>query len=260
MDLVESAISEKSADRHPWESARKKVVLDLINSNLSSISDSNATILDIGCGDSWLIEQLSHDLENASFTAVDTAFSEEMIANYRKKFDQNKFSFYRELEEANRDLKKVDLILLLDVIEHIEDEIGFMSSLKNYGAIDENTNILITVPAFQSLFCAHDTFLGHFRRYTNKSLKERMEKAGLKVERTGYFFSSLLLPRAIIKLLEKLKLKSTEVKGIGDHKRSAMDPIIENTLWVDYRIARWMEKIGLKLPGLSNFAIVKLNH
>lgn len=254
MDLVESAITDQSDHRHPWELARSRVVLDLIQKNI----DKKAEILDIGCGDSWLIETLSKDLQNAKFTAVDTAFNNQLLEQYRGKLDQTIFSFSATLEEGLNNKGVIDLVLLLDVIEHIEDDIHFLKDLvSKKESITRDTRILITVPAFQSLYCAHDDFLGHYRRYSNKSLINHLNEAGLEVEKHGYFFSSLVLPRFLIKILESSGLKSKKVKGIGNHKAGTMDAIIKNTLIFDYRLGSMLRKLGLNLAGLSNFAIAR---
>lgn len=258
MDLVESAISKSSSARHPWELARSKVIFDLIQEHLPELIDAPTEVLDIGCGDSWLIEQLSYPMKKAHFTAVDTAFSDELIESYERKFDPNRFHFGRDLKKSIEGKDQIDLILLLDVIEHIENEVNFLNKIcVENQAINSQSMFLITVPAFQSLFCAHDEFLGHYRRYTNDSLKVRLEAAGMEVINAGYFFSSLLLPRGIIKLLESSGLKSKEVKGIGDHKAGKADGLIRSILFQDYQLGKAFRSLGINLIGLSNFAIAR---
>lgn len=256
MDLVESSISKNSAARHPWELARLDVVRSLINEEFKETIDSGIKVLDIGCGDTWLIEQLSKSFPKVKFIAVDTAFNNELLAKYRDRLDSNTFKVYNNLEDALKEKPAIDLVLLLDVIEHIEDEIGFLQGvLSNTDSINDASKFLITVPAFQSLYCAHDEFLGHYRRYTNGSLENRIGQAKLKVETKGYFFSSLLAPRLIIKILELVGLKSKKVKGIGNYKAKPIDGIIKNTLIFDYRFGKLFRNIGINLPGLSNYAI-----
>ena len=70
--------------------------------------------------------------------------------------------------------------------------------------IDGNTRLLITVPAYQSLFSSHDSFLGHYRRYSNGSLRRLIERSGFKVLDIGYFFGSLLPVRILQVIKERL--------------------------------------------------------
>jgi SAM-dependent methyltransferase len=258
LDLIESALNEKTPSRHPWELARSKVVMDIIEDHLPQLSEVGTEVLDIGCGDSWLIEQIAKDYSQAHLTAVDTAFSKELLEAYRKKFVTDQFHFDTDLSRALQGIEKVDLVLLLDVIEHIEDEIQFLRNLiKKQEAVTNDTLFLITVPAFQSLFSAHDEFLGHYRRYNRKILTNRLESSGLEVIKTGYFFSSLVPPRSFIKFLEVSRLKSKKVKGIGDHQKSSIDTLVERTLYLDYKVGKSLRNLGIHLPGLSTFALAR---
>ena len=114
---------------------------------------------------------------------------------------------------------------------------------------------MITVPAFQSLFMQHDHFLGHFRRYTNKTLKNRLEAAGMTVSKTGYFFFSLIIYRSLELLKERLS-KKQEAQGIGNwDKGKTLSRIMYSILIMDFFIFRLLAMIGIKTPGLSNYAI-----
>ena len=259
MDLREVKVSSVDSGRHPWELARKEVVSSLIKKKLPYINDKEAIILDIGCGDTWLIEQLAKDFTKAKFIAVDIAFTDELLSAYRQRLDKNSFELHKTLEDAlnGRDLK-VDLILLLDVIEHIEDDVKFLKHVKTFTAnITDDTNFLITVPAYQSLFCKHDVFLGHYRRYNNRLLKENTKKAGLKPIHTGYFFSSLLPLRLKDVILEKTGLSKAEAKGIGDWKEKPSDKVIKSVLLADYKFTKLLKSVGINFPGLSNYIICR---
>ena len=48
-------------------------------------------------------------------------------------------------------------------------------------------NIIITVPAFMSLWSGHDVFLEHKRRYTLPELKQKLVSAGFQIEKISYF-------------------------------------------------------------------------
>ena len=87
-----------------------------------------------------------------------------------------------------------DLIALLDVLEHIDDD---RSSLETLGkGLAEGGRMLVTVPAYQWLWSKHDELHHHKRRYTRKGLERVVRAAGLEVEDAGYF-NSLLFPLAV---------------------------------------------------------------
>jgi trans-aconitate methyltransferase len=258
MDLRESRLSQDVATaRHPWESARKTVVTDLLKKHTSS--NECMTVLDIGCGDTWLIEQLSAEFKNFKFIAVDTAFDEDMLEEYRERLKGKPIEVFDSLESAFASSNhKIDIILLLDVIEHIENDISFLKWVLSFtNNIDSKTKFFITVPAFQNLFCSHDEFLGHYRRYTNKMLKEHVNKADLQIEKIGYFFTLLLPPRVLNVLLEKIRKPQKSAKGVGGWKKTPLDNFISSLLVADYKMSCLLRSAGFKLPGLSNYVVCK---
>lgn len=264
MDLKEAQLSGYQIHtRHPWELARKKVVADLVKRFVPVIRNERSVVLDMGCGDVWLVEQLSKDWPLASFQAVDIAFTAEMIQQYNERFSetQQPIRAFGKMEESIRALdegQSIDLVLLLDVIEHIEDDIAFLTYLQKHPGITAQTRILITVPAFQGLFSAHDVFLEHYRRYTNSQLAKHIQQAGMIPLEQGYFFSSLIFPRAIQKVVEFVKPRTAT--GVGDWKGTdSQSKLFEQILWTDYTISKQFAKTGIKLPGLSNYSLCKVS-
>lgn len=264
MDIKEYKLkTENAKQNHPWEFARLEVVYDLLSKNLSKRGKLNSTnpltILDVGCGDGFFLEQLSKRIPNADYIAVDTAFDDEFIEFFSKKYGSSNITFLSEMKPDFLQGKHIDVILLLDVIEHIEFDIDFLKGLSNLSGFDDETIIVITVPAYQSLFCSHDTWLGHYRRYTVKKLRNHLNQAGLKSQNDGYFFTSLLLPRLIQKMKELIiKPNLDNVAGIGDWKGSeSSSRTIKNILVLDYKWSRFKRKFGIRLPGLSCFSICK---
>jgi SAM-dependent methyltransferase len=87
--------------------------------------------------------------------------------------------------------RKIDTVICLNVIEHIEDDIG---ALRNMAATTaRGAHIIIMVPAFQFAFGTIDILDGHFRRYSRQMMRSRFEAAGIKPVRIRYFNSAGLL-------------------------------------------------------------------
>lgn len=80
---------------------------------------------------------------------------------------------------------------LFDVLEHIEDDLGFLESLR--ALLPVGARIFLTVPARSSLFSDRDRAVGHFRRYDARSLVALLERSGFRVDYHTYLFS-LLFP------------------------------------------------------------------
>lgn len=259
MDLKEIALHE-SLKRHPWELARIKVVTDFIKS-FPNINKDVVTILDVGSGDTFLIKQLSKEFNNTEFFAIDTGYDDTYLDTSNKEFEKEntRIRLFNNLNaSASAITKPADIILLLDVIEHVPDDVQFLKELSEFKWVNDQTLFLITVPSYQKLFCSHDVFLGHYRRYNNKLLRTNANKAKLQVLNIGYFFTFPLIPRFFQVIKEKMATKNENPKGIGNWEGSrTVSNMLKASLVTDYKISRLLRKLKIKLPGLSNFAVCK---
>jgi len=261
VDLRELKLNTNTA-RHPWEIARFKVVNQLIKNHLPHINHlTNFTLLDMGCGDTWFIEEMSKHYPSAKMAGVDIAFEPNLLELLQQRFMQSNIGVYPSLESAKPHLqKKVDVVLLLDVIEHIEDDVAFLKWMQSFDFITNETVFIITVPAYQKLFCSHDVFLGHYRRYTNNMLVRHMEASGLEEITKGYFFLSLL-PLRLMQVIKEKIFKANhneEAKGLANwNGAEGNNSLVAKVLLADYKISKLFQKIGVKLPGLSNYILCK---
>lgn len=80
---------------------------------------------------------------------------------------------------------RFDTVFALNVIEHIDDRNLAMSNCKKL--LKPGGNVVILVPAFQSLFNQFDHSLGHYLRFTKTTLKRLMEESGFRVVHQRYF-------------------------------------------------------------------------
>ncbi|MBV5312388.1 MAG: class I SAM-dependent methyltransferase [Prolixibacteraceae bacterium] len=78
-----------------------------------------------------------------------------------------------------------DTVFALNVVEHIADDQKAIANCKKL--LKKEGHLIILVPAFQSIYNHFDTALGHFRRYTEKSLRPVFEANRLSVIHTQYF-------------------------------------------------------------------------
>jgi SAM-dependent methyltransferase len=85
-----------------------------------------------------------------------------------------------------------DTALYLNVMEHIEDDLGEMRLAAD--ALRPGGSLLIFVPAMPSLYSPLDEQAGHYRRYTKRELKAKVEAAGFTVRRCVYFDAVSALP------------------------------------------------------------------
>jgi SAM-dependent methyltransferase len=89
---------------------------------------------------------------------------------------------------------KYDLIAVLDVIEHVADDVAALQAMAR--RLKPGGRILITVPAHRWMWSAHDVVNHHHRRYSKKMLTDALIAAGLGWQKLRYF-NSLLFPAAV---------------------------------------------------------------
>jgi 2-polyprenyl-3-methyl-5-hydroxy-6-metoxy-1,4-benzoquinol methylase len=250
MDLLEITENTK---RHPWETARKKI----INRLISDLHKKGMNILDIGSGDAYLADNFTREFQDCRAFCVDTSYTAditEMIGNtYRNK----NLELYSSLSDVKAG--RIDVVTLLDVIEHVPDDVGFIQEIIKRPYIHSDTIFVISVPAYQILFSRHDVMLKHYRRYNLKGLKRTASSSQLKVLNSGYFFGTLIIPRVIQQFSEKLFSRSEEEwQNLGNwNDKGFKTKIIESVLMIDYRIGRMFKSAGVNLPGLSCYVICK---
>src|ERR1700732_2742611 len=237
--------------------ARVAVVSKIIRRDVALERD--AIVLDIGCGDTFVAEQLAADCPGALFYAIDTAFTPELIDRYEARLKTGRIRPFASLDAIAPPLEKpVSLVLLMDVIEHIEDDTAFLTELLDRPYVGLRTKFLITVPSYQALFCSHDVFLGHYRRYSRRLLRKRLEASGLRVIDIGCFFFSLLPVRLVQVIKERLlglkpgKISSGLVTWNGGAASAAM---LREALLLDAGVSLGLSKLGVRLAGLSSYAI-----
>ena len=75
-------------------------------------------------------------------------------------------------------------VVMLNVLEHIEDDVGVLSSLQ--ALLQPGGRIVVYVPALNLLYGKMDRTLGHYRRYSKWRFKEIAAHAGLQIVTLRY--------------------------------------------------------------------------
>jgi SAM-dependent methyltransferase len=182
-----------------WYVARRRIILDQLQSLLNPRKGRKPLLLDIGCGTG---KNLTSFLEFSDAYGMDS--SKEAIRFCLKRGLKN-----IALQDLSRDHlktnpfgKKFDLITMLDVIEHIEDDIQYLSTISNW--LTDGGILFLTVPAYQWLWSGEDYVYYHVRRYSRKRLEEIVQKAGYRIEKISYFNTFLFPAQALVLLIKRL--------------------------------------------------------
>jgi len=140
---------------------------------------------------------------------------------------------------------RFDLILLFDVLEHIDDEDGFLDALQFHLAV--GGKMLINVPACQWLYSDYDRAVGHVRRYSIASLRHVAKRNRLIVGRHTCW-GLPFIPLLILRRLSILGRTREEVTATGFSDRGAL----MNHLLVLLSRCEWIPQ---RLLGTSLMAV-----
>jgi SAM-dependent methyltransferase len=246
MDLSERGAG--ATQRHPWETARADFFLGLLRQR--SLLSHDLRWLDVGAGDGWLTNELAEaSTPGSSFVCWDINYDDQVLSAMGPTSPAVTFAS----EEPDSDF---DALLLLDVIEHVEDDQEFLSGLVSRRLRPGGTT-LVSVPAWQALFSQHDVALSHHRRYSPAQMRSLIWQAGLVVEAEGGLFHGLLLPRTVQVALERLGHRSPST-GIGSWDGGpGLTRSVSAALRADTWVSRRLSDSRFVLPGLSYWALCR---
>jgi len=255
MDLKE--LPTLSFARHPWEIVRADFFIRLLG---EWVTDQALSALDIGAGDGYFAGRLLADLPAvARLCCFDLAYDVAWLQG--KAAGNPRLAFTATKPEGT-----YGLVLMLDVLEHVDDDRGALRDTVS-SFLAPGGWLLVSVPAGELLFSRHDELLGHKRRYTPARLRALVEDAGLAIVERGELFSSLLAPRALAKLGElglgrrhgKVSPVPSNIEtSLGTWQRGPLvTSLVTAALSVDARCCRLATRLRLPWAGLSTWVLAR---
>lgn len=203
------------------------------------------SVLDIGCGTGHLLRELVN--EGREVTGVEP--TKELFAYSLKVCNHKKIKLFNiNGNELGRINKKFDNMVCVDVIEHVENDIGIIKSASDVSG--KNALFVVLVPAFPFLYGERDKSIGHLRRYNKKELIEKMENNGFKVIKSRYWNSLGFL---VYFLFEKI-LRKKVPEGHRYKDKKGVTLLINKLLDLWFRVVENNISFGF---GLSLIVIGK---
>ncbi len=157
---------------------------------------SNGPFFDVGGGNGFVAK----GLQDAGFTTILVEPGESGVINARKRGVENVVQSMWSLSTVRPGIAAT--VGLFDVVEHIEDDLGFLRGV--HETLQDAGRIFITVPAYRSLWSFEDVHAGHFRRYRLCELSRLLGKAGFRAEFASYLFCPLPLPIFLLRTIPSL--------------------------------------------------------
>ena len=241
METAEFQAMLDGNERHWWYRGRRRIVHSVLRRLEIGAS---AELLDAGCASGRTLDELArygnvHGIElnplgvaaarKRGHRDVQVAAVEDMP------FPDNTF----------------DVVTCLDVIEHTPDDRASLREL--YRVTKPGGALVVTVPAYQSLWSRHDIVNRHYRRYRRKTLRAAAIRTGWQLEFDTYFNSVFLLPAAVVRLALRSS-PETEHRSELALTPASLDSLLE----LPMRLEAALIGRGAALPaGLSLLAVLR---
>jgi glycosyltransferase involved in cell wall biosynthesis len=194
-------------------------------------------VVEAGCGIGSFSELL---LDRERLVAIDIEpFYVEVLARrfgHLENVRAEAFDISDRAELAALETEKVDTVISLNVLEHVEDDASVLAGFHNM--LQPGGHAIVLIPAHPWLFSAADDALGHHRRYTRRQLRHALEDAGFDVVSLSEF-----------NRLGVLGWHANKLAG-----KSTVSPRQMRLYSLLLPLAKLLDRIGLG-PGLSLIAV-----
>ncbi len=143
----------------------------------------------------------------------------------------------------------VDCITMLDVLEHVADDVAQVKRTR--AVLAAGGTFVIVVPAYQFLYGVRDKNMGHYRRYSTRSLEALLTKNGFIIKSMRYWNALGVVPYAIS---EKVLQKPLQVRLREGEHSGLFSTLLHKVLHLWMRVFENKLSIGF---GLSIICVAK---
>ncbi len=176
----------EGVEDHWWHLARNRI----LTHELRKVTPPGSHLLDVGCGRGIAVRHFLGE----GFRCIGVELGRPRPLSGLKGHLRCGIKA-EELPEAERGV--VDVVLLLDVVEHLADPARFLKDLS--AAFPVLRLVVVAVPARPELWTNYDDLFRHYRRYTIEMIEDLAGELGWELVTRGYFFRSIYLPIRVLK-------------------------------------------------------------
>ncbi|MBV9842903.1 MAG: class I SAM-dependent methyltransferase [Sphingomonadaceae bacterium] len=193
---MDRAIYDRMAEidaEHWWFAARRRIVAAMIE---RLALPERARLLEVGCGTGSNLMMLQR------FGRLDAIEPDSRARALASRRGGIAVAGGLLPHEAQIEDNAYDLIVLLDVLEHVPDDAGTLKLLAR--KLKPGGRLLLTVPASPWMWSAHDLAHHHQRRYTARTLRSALTANGFRIAHLSHFNTILYPVIAAARMLGKL--------------------------------------------------------
>ena len=215
---------------HYFDQASRQGVISWLN---SLKKPSKRTVLIIGCSQGYLLKEIKQSIPQYFIVGTDC------IAHSLEKIIQKGLSIpllQFDLVKCPLPDESIDIVIALNVLEHIEDDIGALKQV--YRILKPEGYLYIEVPVNPNLYGFFDEYFKHYRRYSSEQIQKLSKTTEFKVLKTthlGFFIYPFFKLCKVINRMKKFTSSQKEKVVLSVVKSNG---IIQNFL-------RWMMSVAL---------------
>jgi len=178
--------------------------------------EKGRSILDLGCGPGMYFDAVMEYAPSFYFGAdYSSNFLDEMkdLISGRTDCALGRIDLLDKNASQGLGEHKFDYVMLLDVLEHIEDDAAALTNVARIISATGGGRLLVRVPALNAIYGVNDKAIGHFRRYSKKSLGGLLRSSGFEILSIGYQNIAGILPWLVIGRVMKRRLAVSSGEG-----------------------------------------------
>ena len=219
-----------------WFQYRNRLILWAMETNFPCMSN----VLEIGCGTGFVLSEIRSRYPHLKSYGSDLYLEGLKFARARV----SDAVFYQ-MDACRMPFEdEFDLILALDILEHIQDDGKALDEI--YRSLKTGGGLIVTVPQHRWLWSRQDEKAFHARRYAKQELMQKLSDSGfLLVYATS--FITLLLPVMILSRLYA-QLALSRQKEYDPLRELRMSPALSRILGLVCAAEEHIVKTGIFLP------------
>jgi SAM-dependent methyltransferase len=199
---------------HFWFAGRRALIDRLVERHVPR----TAVVLDLGCGTGSTVANLAR----RGNTAIGMDMRPEGLLAVRA--SGSGASLVRgDAEALPFASRSVDAVILLDVLEHVDDE-ALLPELREI--LRPGGRLVMTVPALPSLWSYRDEDAGHRRRYTRSSLVDSLRFSGFDVLEVRYYQFLLLPLLALARIAGRMRRVGRRVRDFEEMRIPVLNSLM----------------------------------
>ncbi len=230
---------DASGKAHPIDIASRKMAVNSVKKYSSSCDQS---ILEIGCSSGYLLEDLKWEFKKSQIIGADVVRGP--LLEIKKKIPDIPLFLFDLLKCPIPD-NSIDVIIMLNVLEHVEDD--KLAINKAFNMLKPNGIFIIEVPASPYLYDNYDKELMHFRRYSTSELKTKIKNSGFMINNITHLGFLIFPLFAIVKIYNRIFKSGKSAVVKNNVKKTSNSFILRLIFYIENLLFDSVKICGIRL-------------